>query len=91
MKLNEKISKTLEYCAMNNYDYEKQQFYLSDTLNQYILTNKLKIIDCLKKFHSNEIYQEYFDQIMAMNNLEKINETNRLLLIKCICIELKLL
>lgn len=84
MNLDKRITQTLDYCNERNFDYDKQQLFLTDALNRCLINNKTKLIDCIRKFNASEDYQNYYKFLLEKNNLDKISGTNRLLLIKCI-------
>lgn len=93
---------TLEYRLQSMIDYCNKkkinksciifQNYLSDTLLRYLHSKKpfseekiFEIVNCVKLYYLNEEYQNIYKNLIDKFSLV-VNETNRLLLIKCICI-----
>jgi hypothetical protein len=73
----------------------KLQDILSDVFFRYIhhweIINdrgKIKLIVCIKEFYKNG-YNDRYDKIFNIIGINNINETNKLLLQKCICYEYK--
>lgn len=95
-KLDNTIDFYNDYVKNKNYSNDKLQNILSDCLTRYvnILCHKINIkpeplINCIKEFNKSNKCKKRFDEIKNKIILPKINETNRLLLIKSIYYENK--
>ncbi len=90
--LQHRLKFVVEYCEKKNIPNNSTKFqqYLTDALQRYILkmrtqTKKdFEIINCVRTYYSNKEYQKEYTDLTS--NLSAISETNRLLLIKCICL-----
>jgi len=82
------------YVKGKQFSNEKLENILSDCLFRYIHLWEFrkskpeeKLINCIKKYHTNKKYKERLDEIKDLLILSDFNETNRLLFIKSVYYE----
>lgn len=92
--MNKDLDKTLihfnSYVKNKGYSNSKIQNILSDYFFRYLNNydkEKKKLIDCIKCYHKSNECKEKYNKLMNDNNLGYINETNKLLLMKCVYVE----
>lgn len=94
LTLEHRLQSMVDYCNKKKINKSNIIFqnYLSDSLLRYIHSMKpisiektFEIINCVKLFYFNKEYQNTYNNFIDKFSLV-VNETNRLLLIKCICI-----
>ena len=90
--LEDRLKFMMEYCEVHRVDRMsfKYQQYLADALQRYMFgKEKLEVLACVKKFYFSDELRAMYDRLVREYDLV-VSETNRLMLIKCICLKEKL-
>lgn len=87
--LDTRLLKTLQFCSTKRVTGAKLQNYLVDALNRFIdpFNDKTPFLDCIKRYHQTSQCVTRLNQLVETHQLQRINDTVRLLLIKAVYLE----